>query len=61
MRFRDLNIGQVFEFSRASELGMERGPWVKISKRKYSPWEVEHRLNGIEIRVGSWNIEVTQA
>ena len=38
MRFRDLQIGQRFEFARPDSLrlsGLARGPWVKRSARTY--------------------------
>ncbi len=38
MMFRDIEIGQVFEFTAVKEFptsGMMRGPWEKISPRRY--------------------------
>jgi hypothetical protein len=57
MKFKELNTGQTFEFANTLS-GAERGPWMKISKRKYSPSDLGHRLNGHEIEVGTLNVEV---
>lgn len=49
MKFSQLTVGQVFEFNSVDEFpysGLERGPWVKISPRKYAK-------KGIECRIGS--------
>ena len=45
MKFRNLYIGQRFEFIHVPFSGMEHGPWVKVSTRKYrkdtSPFSVD--------------------
>ena len=37
MKFRDLAIGEVFEFSSRGwkGMGLAQGPWVKVSAQKY--------------------------
>ena len=67
MRFRDLRVGQAFEFAN-SPSGCEPGPWVKDSARKYSkdttPFGTndqadEHqKWHGLQCQVGSINVEV---
>ena len=56
MKFKELKIGDLFVFK--SEVlicfsGMMKGPWEKISDRKY-----KHIGNGMEYIVGSINVEV---
>lgn len=61
LRFRDLNLGDAFEFRSVDQFpfsGMERGPWVKISARVYRTLEGDHRLAKHKLRVGSINAEV---
>lgn len=53
-RFRDLGIGERFRFASEKQyLSMARGPWVKLSARKY-----RHAETGLEATVGSVNVEV---
>ena len=72
MRFRDLQIGQRFEFARPDSLrlsGLERGPWVKRSARTYykdtSPFTDESIDNDHQFwcdhhnEVGTINVAVT--
>lgn len=52
-QFRDLEIGAVFVFSsevddRFKASGIARGPWVKISPRKY-----HHQETGLVCRIGT--------
>ena len=53
MKFKELKIGDSFEFdnSRFPLSGMERGPWVKTSARKYEK-------PGMRCQVGSINAEL---
>jgi len=61
MKFKDMADGQKFEFAAACLIGkysMELGPWCKVGKRTYQPWEVTHRLNGHTLTVGTVNVDV---
>ena len=72
MKFKDLSLGEKFEFTSVDEFpfsGMERGPWIKKSARLYSkdtspffadPLERQnHIFWGLRRnQVGSINIEV---
>src|SRR5262245_1602326 len=61
MKFRDLRIGQQFEFASIRKFpfsGMERGPWIKTGSRTYESAGSAHRLHGHKIKVGSINAEV---
>lgn len=56
MKFRDLNINDVFWFCSEFTMplsGAKVGPWKKVSSRKYV-----HHYDGMECRVGSINTEV---
>jgi hypothetical protein len=58
--FKDLKIGNTFRFKSESAWwspGMARGPWIKISARRY-----RHTTNKPEIihTVGTIKVEVTQ-
>ena len=61
LRFRDLSIGDVFEF--AHEKGTlwsgATGPWEKLSARTYTA--LEGNLAGQRIKVGSINVAVEYA
>jgi len=68
MTFKDLRIGQIFEFTGTKEFpGMEQGPWCKISAKRYkkdtNPFAEDTKdhafWNDIVCRVGSINVEVT--
>ena len=50
--FKDLAIGQCFEFAKTF-LGMATGPWIKISARKY-----KRLYDGLRCRVGSIHVSV---
>ncbi len=55
-RFRDLAIGQAFEFDSIVSFpnsGMATGPWIKTSARRY-----ERISDGMQCRVGSINTGV---
>ena len=58
MRFKDLEIGEVFIFTSqlSPRMGLARGPWRKISPRKYSHLHDETLHN---IQVGSINVNVS--
>lgn len=71
MKFKELHVGQKFQFASEHTMphsGMERGPWVKSSARKYhkdtTPFgtreqAIEHQeWVGVENQVGSINVEV---
>ena len=72
MKFKDLHIGQAFNFDRSTLPlchGMPQGPWVKESARKYvldtDPFSmdpVERQLHyenvGLVNQVGSINVTV---
>ena len=68
MRFRDLTIGQVFEFE-SDSLGMEHGPWEKVSARCYikhtTPFgtdaeaDTHQEWHGLKCEVGTINVKVT--
>lgn len=52
-RFRDVKIGEEFEFARPPLSGMATGPWKKTGQRRYM------RLSdGMRCRVGSINAQV---
>lgn len=58
MRFKDLKVGDVFIFTSQLDYrtGMARGPWRKISPRKYSHLHDDALSN---IQVGSINVTVS--
>ena len=58
LKFRDLAHGEKFEFERVPFSGMETGPWIKITSRKYMADCMDHRLYGLELQVGSINAKV---
>lgn len=74
MKFKQLKVGQIFEFDSIKSFplsGMERGPWIKMSSRKYrkltNPFSLnrtdrdEHVLfssKEMECQVGSINVGV---
>ena len=58
LKFKDLGNGETFEFASPVKGVSELGPWMRIGKRKYMAADVQHRLNGIEIEVGSVNVAV---
>lgn len=55
LTFADLRVGETFEFSARAEFpysGMERGPWVKTSARKYAkPGMMECRVGSVKAGV----------
>lgn len=56
MRFKDLQIGDVFEFDRTGIplcSGMARGPWRKTGVRSY-----ERVSDRMDCKVGTVNVEV---
>lgn len=56
MTFKQLRIGDEFEFSSLYEFpysGMERGPWVKLSPRMY-----ERKRDGMTCQVGTIHVPV---
>ena len=60
LRFRDLNVGDIFFMQSAMLLArpFSDGPWVKTGRRTY---KALNDLRGVgEIRVGSINVEVSQ-
>ena len=68
MKFRDLDIGQVFDFTYTFS-DMATGPWVKVSARKYiehtNPFSVDliergrHAMfHGQENHVGTIDVDV---
>ena len=69
--FKRLSIGDTFEFEATKRCGMERGPWQKISVRKYikntTPFGTDDQChehsqwNGLECQVGSINVAVVSA
>lgn len=75
MKFKQLHIGQKFDFDRSTlswPLNIEPGPWVKISARKYtkaiSPFSLdyhernEHALwSQLNCQVGTINVLVVPA
>jgi len=64
MKFRDLKVGDVFRFSSEFKWpysGMKKGPWKKLSARKYVHMEDKLPDGGdFECRVGSINVEVSK-
>ncbi|MCP5006542.1 MAG: hypothetical protein GY941_21770 [Planctomycetes bacterium] len=73
MKFRDLKIGQVFEFDHTGfeYSGLEPGPWRKTSSRKYikhtNPFSADiHERNlhqrwcSLDCQVGSINVAVKE-
>ena len=56
MKFKELSIGDVFDFD-YSDLslchGLKRGNWIKMSVRKY-----QHEDDGMICRVGTINVKV---
>lgn len=58
--FKDLKIGDKFIFSSESKwwsLGMIRGPWIKISTRRYK----HDAPAGLIYTVGTVQVEVTNS
>jgi len=55
MKFKDLSIGARFIFTGEKEwLSMAKGPWIKLSARKYRHVEdpdTEHRVGSISAEV----------
>jgi hypothetical protein len=54
--FKQVNVGEEFTFLSEVTMpysGMKKGPWRKISARKYV-----HVEDGMECRVGSVNVQV---
>ncbi len=49
--FKQLAIGDVFEFEATKRCGMMHGPWLKVSTRKYSQDNVEYRVGSINVAV----------
>jgi len=70
-KFKNLSVGTVFEFEATQRYGMERGPWQKISARKYikntTPFGTDDQAhahsewNGHEFQVGSINVETVES
>ena len=61
MLFRELRIGDIFEFESVRRFpfsGMVRGPWVKVSARGYVALLAEHPLAQKKLRVGSLLVRV---
>ncbi len=74
MKFKQLKFGQIFEFASIKTFpfsGMERGPWIKFSSRKYrkltNPFSLDRKERDdhslfsskeMECQVGSINVEV---
>lgn len=55
--FKELTIGSVFEFASIEDFpysGLERGPWTKISARKYE----KTGPRAMVCTIGSVNVEV---
>ena len=52
-KFKDLPIGSTFRFASSLQLGYQgvKGPWIKLSPRKYAP---EDDMS-TELRIGSIN------
>lgn len=57
MKFKDLNLGCAFRFESETQLGWQgaRGPWIKITPRKYIDESGER-----EYTVGTWNAVVRE-
>ena len=61
MRFKDLRIGQRFEFDHSmltTPWSGATGPWEKLSARTYRHVPVEGQSDPSPIRVGTINVEV---
>ena len=68
-KFKYLQTGDIFEFA-VHFSGMERGPWQKVSARKYikntTPFGTDDQAhehsqwNGLECQVGSINVETVE-
>lgn len=59
MTFKQLGIGQSFIFAAERKfLGMVKGPWIKISARKYVEDTRPGPSSQFENQVGSINVEV---
>ena len=57
MKFKELYIGEIFIFASETDprfrTSLAKGPWVKVSPRKY-----EHIQGRGEMRIGAVNVEV---
>lgn len=57
VKFRELAVGEAFEFKNPSSQGMQ-GPWIKTGKSTYTPADAGNILAGQQIRVGTMNVQV---
>ena len=59
MTFHDLKVGQQFRFQSEETMpysGIEHGPWIKVSARKYE--KVLGSGRPMQCRIGSVNVAV---
>ncbi len=59
MKFKELEVGEMFEFQKTEGFGLMRGPWVKVGARTYvdqrdyeaGTWRLRHKVGSINVGV----------